>query len=196
MPHIDNIQKFIYVHIPKCGGNSIKEALGLEGHDHRGIVEVNGDISNYFKFTFVRNPWDRFVSGYEYLKQGGIRQMLPDTNWDDYFENRVNFYPSFKEFVKSKEWVSSGWLHFTPQYDFINISNNICMDFIGKVENMQDDYDTICKAIGLKSSVLKRTNRSKRRNYEEYFDDESRKIIAEEYEKDIKYFDYSFGTPI
>ena len=68
--------------------------------------------NKFFKFAFVRNPWDRLVSSYFYLKNGGMNKM--DNDWA--LEN-IKQYETFQEFVL--RWVNkkniNSWIHFKPQ---------------------------------------------------------------------------------
>lgn len=70
--------KSIFVHIPKCAGVSINKSLygnlagGHTTFDEYIIIFEPKCIENYFKFTFVRNPWDRVVSAYFFLQKGGV----------------------------------------------------------------------------------------------------------------------------
>ena len=123
------------------------------------------EFESYFKFTFVRNPWDRLVSAYQYSKRFG--------NTTDFKEWVVNIDPNHK---------------YGPQYDFVKGS-----DFIGKFENLQEDFNIVCDKIGIPQQQLPHKNATKHKHYTEYYDDETRQIVAEKYAKDIEYFNYEFG---
>ena len=75
----------IFIHIPKCAGVSVSKALfGNLAGGHSRVVDYqlvfnSNEYSNYFKFTFVRNPWDRLVSAFFFLKKGGFNDA--DKKW-------------------------------------------------------------------------------------------------------------------
>ena len=76
---INNKHNFIFIHIPKTAGTSIESVFGKCRAKHKTIKKTLRDIpqgkthEDYFKFTFIRNPWDRIVSLYEYLKREAIQ---------------------------------------------------------------------------------------------------------------------------
>jgi chondroitin 4-sulfotransferase 11 len=191
---VNHKHKYIFIHIPKSGGNSIKAALGIRifPGNHSKIHQKSAKYMDYFKFAFVRNPWDRLVSGYTYLKAGGISQLNPNKNADNQLCKKINtYFPTIGEFIRHSKWWN--WKHFQSQYSYISIDGTPVMDFIGKVENLQQDFNTICDKIGIPQQQLSHTNKSKHKHYTEYYDDETREIVAEKYAKDIEYFGYRFG---
>ncbi|MDB4396035.1 sulfotransferase family protein [bacterium] len=193
MPHINNNKKFAFVHIPKCAGNSVKKVLNLTGQNH-GTIRQNY-IPSYFNFTFVRNPWDRFISSYEYIKAGGWGANFPDQDWDRHFCNSLNNFNSIHEFARNSA-VWRGWLHFTTQFEYVSINDKTdCLDFIGRVENLQEDLKYICEEIGCKYSIAPHNNKTKtkQKHYTSYYDDELKEIVGSVYAKDIEYFGYKFG---
>lgn len=67
------------------------------------------------------------------------------------------------------------------------------IDFIGKVEAYQQDFDNLCNLIGIERQTLPLLNKSNRSQYTDYYDEKTRTIVANLYSKDIDYFGYKFG---
>ena len=196
MPFVDNKNKFAFIHIPKCGGRSVKKVFDLKRHDHYGISKLvlnptddcpRLDVEGLFKFAFVRNPWDRFVSAYEYLKRGGIplydRPMTLDIKKE---------YPDFKDFIFAKH-VWEKWIYFRPQLDFITVDGSIKTDFVGRFENFQNDFDFVCDQVDTPRVKLPHVNATKHTHYTGYYDNQSIKFIGRTFEEDIDTFKYRFG---
>ena len=156
--------------------NLINESTLSLGDKHLScpkLIEQYPQYKNYFKFSFVRNPWDRVVSWYSFSKKA----KSPKRNTSDI---------SFKEFLNTRLNVWA--LPNQDQYEFTK-----CCDFIGKTENLQEDFDIICDKIGIPKQELPHKNKSKHKSYTEYYDDETKSIVAERFAKDIEYFGYKFA---
>ena len=189
----------IFVHIPKCAGISVVKSLfgnfdcGHTSLKRYQIMFAPGEFKNYFKFTIVRNPYDRLVSAYFFMKKGGVNEK--DKKWA---EKNLSPYADFDAFVKgwvNKKNIRSG-LHFRPQCGFICLEKNRPgMDFIGYYENLESDFSFICRKLQM-NSTLHEANRnlSREKNYREYYTDETRKIVADVYAGDIQVLGYSFDN--
>ena len=202
---INHDLKCIFVEVPKTGSTSIRSIIGHPQKPHMNIKEIqekffaeqihpsNNFLKNifykqkaerqwntYYKFGFVRNPWDRVVS--LYLRKEGL-QMADKM--------------SFHEFVHWIENSSDTSIHPSKhknQLDwFLDSKGNIAVDFIGKFESLNEDWKIIAKKLGT-STTLPHTNKNiaKKKHYTEYYNNELREIIAKKFQKDIDYFGYKF----
>jgi hypothetical protein len=173
----------LFVHIPKTGGTSIVEALNLKFWDLKGNTEVKNytirhnrfcnlqeeidSLGSFLKFTFVRNPYDRAISLYEYGKK----------------RRRINKEVSFLDFCLNID--SYYWLIKTPQVYW-----NDEFDFIGRFETLEEDVKMLAKRIGIKNCTLPHLLKSERK--EVYYCKKSKPIIAEYFKKDFETFNYDF----
>ena len=200
-PNISYEKKCIFVHPPKCAGKSIEKCVfkkePIKGSaDHRMIWqhrEILGKGFDSFKsFSFSRNPFDRLVSIYEFRK--GLYKG-PASEMD------------FKRWIMSQQDPATwGWapdpLVADPgkhvigrlQFDYMSDpeTGKLCLDFIGRVENIQHDWKVICREILNEDIELLHLNKSKRRHYKEYYDSTTRSHVSKLWEKDLDIFKYSF----
>ena len=214
---IDHDKKFVFLQIPKTGSDSIcncllkflckknmmselsnKSIFGGCGH-HSNLEELvnqtNQTFEDYFIFTIVRNPFDRVLSEYTYIpkylakiESGEIRRICNNLNGYSVESFRDKF-PTFTSYVKNIPEIIFLNGHGRPQYSYVRYKKP---DFIGRFENLQEDFDTICDKIGIPKQQLPHLNKTKHKHYTEYYDDETREIVAKKYAKDIEYFGYEF----
>jgi hypothetical protein len=187
----------IFIHVPKNAGQSIRNSLFenlLPGHMKAYTYQLifpKRIYDNYYKFAFARNPWDRLASAYLFMKSGGAHEK--DRLWS---EKMLTIYESFDSFVKNglqKDEVQA-WPHFRPQVDFLRGQNGrIELDFIGRFENLRDDFNQIRDHLGLSAELLFiNKTKTKREPYQTYYSDELREIAANVYKEDIEVFNYKF----
>lgn len=185
----------IFVHIPKCAGVSICRALfgnlagGHKPFSHYCEVFEPRALMHYFKFTIVRNPWDRVLSAYSFLKKGGMDAA--DREWS---ATELAGYDSFEQFVE--QWLTRDncWRgeHFYPQTYFINSGRYpVSLDYIGRFETLTDDFPIIAERMAC-DVTLERLNDSGRRDYRDYYSPRTRDIVASVYAEDIRRLDYQF----
>ena len=207
----------VYFYIPKNACSSLKvfysDALGLtppkpkEPHKlpHRRDFpyidrEKIDDYDKYFKFTFVRNPWDRLVSCYHNkIKRNNV----------DFFRFRkgipIEFYHrygdlffkdmTFEEFVEAVSSIPDSLSdpHFKSQASFITKNNKIIVDYIGKVENLEVDLNYINMRLGIdKDRVPPHLLKSSRSDYRDYYDSYTKQLVEERYHRDIELFKYEY----
>lgn len=192
----------IQVKVPKTAGTSISAALKCMHvvKPHRDIIEIKEGVelarklgslpikqplsedwfNQFFKFGFVRNPWDRVVSLYN-RREG---QQLSESM-------------TFEEFVGWITYASDTCIHpsrHKNQLDwFADRQGNVLVDFIGKFETLEDDWSLICKRISFNQDLPHlRENLVNKKHYSEYYTSQTRDIIAGKFRVDIEYFEYSF----
>lgn len=192
-----NKSNALFIHIPKAAGSSIQKAVfGLNSWTHHKYKDFEKELpeetlKKVFKFSFTRNPYDRLFSAYQYLKRGG--NNATDKYWAKKY---LNNYPTFERFVK--EFVTNknvhSYVHFIPQHEFIIDKNGkIAMDFLGKFENLEYDFNAICKKLEIKNSLqkLNATQTKEEVCQTKIYDYEMKKIVYEVYKKDFILLKYS-----
>ena len=181
---------FIFVHINKTAGTSVGRAIGLPVKDHLMATEIIERIGaqaweDAYKFTVVRNPWDKVVSHYEYRrkkdKTGIATNNIPFDSW----VRRT--YGEDKDPVLYNNPRS-----FQPQVDWLKDADGVVsMDYIIRFESINEGFEHVRQAIGL-DAELPHLNASQRAGYHAYYDDESRVIVAKWFREDIEAFGYEF----
>jgi chondroitin 4-sulfotransferase 11 len=183
---IDHKHKFVFIHIPKTGGISIHQVLRSKPCDrNHAELHTHEFDENYFKFMFVRNPWDRIVSCYNYFLNGG-RGFPGDIEAGKMIQKYETFTEFCIAFPSIRDTLKSICPHFKPQATWFD--KNI--DHVGKFENLQLDFDTICDSIGIPRKKLPHKNKSNHKYYTEYYNSQTHEIVAEQYARDIELFGY------
>lgn len=206
MSNINNELKSIFIHIPKCAGTSMSNIAWNTGSGHKTISEYKSDgvdLDNYFKWCFVRNPWERIASAYEDCPE--IFQFAPT------FEDFINtLYSKKQNFPKSEikffQYFDIGFplkyyrIHFMPMNLLIKINGELCIDFIGRYENLQEDWVNLQRKININPQNLILSNARKQKvnfgrktsYYKDLYNQYLIDLVGELYEEDIKLFNYSF----
>jgi hypothetical protein len=188
--------KSIFIHTPKCAGVSVAQALygNLAGghttlNEYIRIFEPK-NILSYFKFSIVRNPWDRLVSAYFFLKGGGWGTLD-----NELFTRELSGFKDFNDFVQRwlcKENAMISHQVFKPQNHFILDKYEIVeLDYIGRFEDLENSFKAITKSLKIESSLVF-ANQSKHNVYRDYYNEKSKRIVSKVYEKDIDYLKYVF----
>ena len=195
-------EKFGFIQLGKVGSSSIMRCLmqctKLECKNNsskagRGSLEfpLNNEIfkvinDTHFTFIFVRNPWDRIVSFYENKfkkKNNNFAKAHKISN-----SKNISFKSFICDFLINDTLTSNK--HWCIQSDMSFIGE---INFIGRFENLQKDFHIICDKIGIPRQKMPHKNATKHKHYTEYYDEETKQIVAEKYAKDIEYFGYEFG---
>lgn len=207
---ISHQHKCIFVHVPKTAGQSIEHAFielnGLTWETREALLlrprtkpeegprrlahlkareyvtcghMTQEQYDTYFTFSFVCNPWSRFVSLYRTL---GYNMRFQFKLFALYEFNRTK--------TEGYTWIVR------PQSDFIIDENgNPLVDFIGRFENLQNDFSHVCGQIGIPVTELSHTNKSMTKipkPWQDFYDDETKDFVADLYQRDIDLFGYEF----
>ena len=182
---------YVFIHINKTAGSSVSKALGYDHQIHmtsKMLKDLLGKnvYDQKYKFTFVRNPYDRVVSQYLYSRKSADADI------------RDNYLP-FKEWVvevygnKIREYYDYPMM-FLTQFDWISdYSGRIDIDFIGRFENLEEDFREVCRAVNLPAIDLGKEKTSEnRKHYRQYYDGLTKGVVKKYFEKDLDCFKYSF----
>lgn len=208
---VSHKHRFIFVAVPRTGTQSIRAALrphlddgdweqadwqagkrlpipeiAAIDHGHVTAMEMQPALDErawreYFKFSFVRNPWERFVSC-------------------AFFKNtrRPFFLAQPRRYLKlllESPSTMSG-LFYRPQLGFLgDAEDRLAVDYVGRFESLQDDFDRVCRQVGLPPTALTHLNRSRHEPAGRYYDDELKRKVEQHYARDIRAFDYRFEWP-
>ncbi len=191
--------KSIFIHIPKAAGISVATAIYGRSVGHYRALQFKAiserHFAKYFSFSITRNPWDRLVSAYSFVKQNGTKDVKPIANEiyaSDYFD-------SFGTFVR--EWLVHQDLYecdcvFWPQHYYVCDDDlNLLVDYAGKLEKIDEALDYVGSKIGKKIDLMVMNKSIRKSNYTDYYDDELIEIVSRLYAEDIKMFAYEFGEP-
>ena len=203
---ISHSHKFIFIHVYRVAGVSIQKALypytlppeeslynylmkklgfltsSFSFPEHTRVKELKEAMSpklfnSYFKFAFVRNPWDWQVSLFNYGLQN---ESL----------NQHNLFKRLKDFDAYIEWRIFKDLHL--QKDFVTDNDGkLMVDFLGKFESLQVDFEKVSSWLGLHAE-LPHLNKSEHGNFKTYYNRRTKDLISTHFKEDIELFEYSF----
>lgn len=206
---VSHRHRFVFAAVPKTGTHAVRQALreqmgddDLEQvrlfvaksfpwedlaaiqHGHLALRQVRPHLGDeafgaYFKFAFVRNPFDRFVSYCAFMLRGG-----------DVFQQRPQDVMRHFLFEAPPEQH----VLFQPQASLLvdEDGKTLLTDQIGRVEDMQRSYEAICARIGIPSRPLDRVNGSTHGDYRRYYDRTLIDAVAARYAQDLELFGYDF----
>lgn len=213
--------KAIFIHVTKTAGSSIEVAMDAVEQENKGATDpatgervavvtgnekhmsakacrelIGDDIWNaYFKFTVVRNPWDRFHSLWWNSRYIGKQHSLELAEFADYFLKQ-SVAGKLRRLLQGRLQIHQ---RFWPQIKFLRSGNGkVEMDKICRFENIDNDFAEVSERIGLPSRELpkilvRNRNPNSRRFYADDYDDRTRRIVSDVYDADIREFTYKFG---
>lgn len=217
---ISHPHRAIFVHIPKTGGTSVEFVLGMHGgkadigirpyfhqqidREHlygqdlqhmtaaalKDLLQPQGLFEAYFKFSIVRNPWDRLVSVFAWTNQKWVRgEELSDQEFD------ASVRQLHGALVASRTQGQPLRVppHLRPQSHFLADRNRQpLVDFVARYENLREDWERIRCKIGVQADLPLRM-RSHHRPYQSYYTAATRAMVAEIYAEDLAALGYAFS---
>jgi hypothetical protein len=210
---------FLFVHVAKTGGTSIRSALrqyrwsrryaapmalcslfsqmtrprhklGIKFPRHAKAIAAKEMLpaqvyDQLFKFVIVRNPWDLQVSSYHHIKREKPEALQGTNDFSQFL--RLKFDPSREynymlDVSKELQW----------EY-LVDLNGDVIVDFIGRYENLQADFETICNRVGISCPELPHERKSEGRlSYREYYTNETAELVERHYRRDIDMLGYKF----
>lgn len=182
-----------FIHIPKCGGTSVKQALRLDLINHPLLSDMLGAglPGETTIATIVRNPFDRLVSAYEHTKKGerlncAFKSLVLDN------------YPDFESFVLG--WLSrensKKWIHFLPQSEFLRIGERTFPQHIFKLETIDRRWPEMQRIFRISTSLPKENTSNKTSLADYYQNPKVVERVKEVYSEDFKNFGYEDTPPL
>jgi hypothetical protein len=166
----------------------------------RFLEGLDGKYRDHLKFAFVRNPWDRLVSCHS--QKVATAPKSPEFRRADLNPRgeEDGFYPGmpFGEFVEAVHAIpdEKADAHFRSQHTVVCApGGQVMADFVGRFENLRNDFARVAEEIGAPGLALPHRSRSKirqSRHYRDFYDERLKKLVYERYEKDVETFEYSF----
>lgn len=186
--------KVIFVHIPKCAGTSIAHTLYGTHTWHWKSSELRfinrQKFDSYFRFSIVRNPWDRLYSTYKYAPLDAEKFNKSPIAF-------IQRYASFEEFIMTgltKELVSSNYFLGTA-LSFLKIKNNFAVNTIGYFEDLEAFVQkNLLKVPQFTGGIPIMNCSTEKKALCDIYTTQMIERVAEMYAEDISAFGYDFDS--
>jgi Sulfotransferase family len=209
--------KFLFVHIAKTGGTSVRAALekekwkdpyrillficsrfshltkhrlGVKFPRHSKIIAAKEMLPHdlfeeLFKFAFVRNPWDLQVSSYHHIRRERPHLIEHITTFPEFIQWKLDPDRPYQYHIDTSIELQTDYLK--------DLSGKIIVDFIGRYEQLQEDFDHVCEQTGMKKRQLPHRRQAKdRQDFRQYYDDKTVERVADYFKTDIERLGYTF----
>ncbi len=183
----------LFVHVPKCAGTTIIRQKPI-AHGHRSanfyVWRDPALFARCFTFGFVRNPYDRLVSAFHYLRSDKTSARDAEFN-----QAALARYPDFQAFAADLAHAGArarmlGWLHFLPQsYYLCDRKGQVLVDFVGHTETFADGLDKVNEISGLEFENIRERGVA-RASWRDFYDAQTARTVEEIYAEDFEIFGY------
>lgn len=188
--------KFIFVHAGRTGGSSFERIAGApltddvrtKGLGNTDFAEKHKDFeyykkfypeefSSFFKFTIVRNPYDRIVSAWK---------------WQTVVAKNCKLF-TLKEFIEARPESSKYSVKF--KLEGISVSESITQfDYIGRFEDLVNTYNYLGEKLNIGMDSILHTNMTGIREYQKYYDEDTILLVKNKFQLDLELFGYDFQS--
>ena len=213
----------IFIHIPKTGGTAVYKALAAAGAGFRELTLDDFDTDklppcaagysgvnrweanhfaarylkpqydNYFKFAFVRNPFDLVVSGYHWWVQNAgvdFRKL------QGYIVGRMGFadyvMSPYTDYLVQVYHFGLGQSFFVLGHD----NTSLCVDMVGRFERLQQDFDSACDQAGMPRIVIPLENSTRHAPFATYYNALSAEMVSKKFRQDLMRFGYALEASL
>ena len=210
--------RFLFVHIAKTGGTSVRAALnryrwqdpyylpqllcskvsrafghrlGVKLPRHAKVIAAREMLprevfDGLFKFAFVRNPWDLQVSSYHHIRRERPHLLAGHEEFKAFLMWKLSEARPYQYHLDTSMERQTDYL--------VDLEGNLIVDFVGRYENLGEDFARACRRIGIAPRGLphRRHARDRERDYRSYYDAETRDLVGSRFLKDIETFGYDF----
>lgn len=214
---ISHKHKLLTIDIPKTGTRSLRESLYPLGavdivgepllssdfYQHATALQIkntfksnNWDWSAYFKFTIVRNPWDRYFSFFKYFHSYREKYLnkSKDITWSEPAIKQGEYCVQLFKKESNDKIMRSIINNHIPQCDyFLDVNGNFIVDHIARFDDFNNEFYFLCEKIGLKPLSLQHENRSK--NFfdkKHFYTDETIELVKQKENCVIDIMKYKF----
>jgi hypothetical protein len=209
---------FLFVHIAKTGGTSVRSALAplrwrdpmywlmfpchrlshLTGHRlglkfprHAKVIAAQEMLphevfAKLFKFAFVRNPWDLQVSSWHHIRRERPHLIAGHDDFAGFLRWKLDPERPYQFHLDTSIERQTDYL--------VDLHGNVIVDFIGRYENLVNDFATACQRIGIDPPALphRRQATDRQRDYRSYYDTNTAELVAKHFAQDVKLLGYDF----
>ncbi|MDD5035058.1 MAG: sulfotransferase family 2 domain-containing protein [Methylococcaceae bacterium] len=213
--------QFLFVHIAKTGGTSIRDSLGRykwtdpyripqflcskisgwTGHKigakfprHAKAIAAKEMLprevyERLFKFAFVRNPWDLQVSSWHHIRRERPQLVAGIENFEAFLRWKLDPARPPQYHADMSTELQSDYV--------VDLHGNLIVDFIGRYESLEEDFDEACRRIGIERPPLVHSRKAvdRDKDYRSYYSDAAAEMVASRYLPDIERFGYRFDPP-
>jgi hypothetical protein len=211
---ISHKHKCIFIHIPKTAGMSVysffypgikfhyanpdyerlfgwcpKRKIHMQHATSKQLLETElitqEQWNTYYKFCFVRNPWDRAYSDYKWINNfSGVNGS---------FKNYVNKTKEYEGILTDKTVNKYLGDHLLPQTDFFDFEGAYKLNFIGRFENFTNDIKRVMGDLSIDRTFDAFQNKSVRiKDYSKFYTNSQKQMVEEKFKRDIELLEYEF----